>query len=65
MQRVMLLKGAVSKDYGDTIADKINKILANSPDFKMTQVIPIKQTECYCRSICVFECDNKDDNKKA
>ena len=64
MQRVILIEGAVSKDFGDTIADRINKILANSPDFKMTQVIPLKQTDCTCQLFCVFERDNEADNKK-
>ncbi len=55
MQRVMIIEGAISKNYGNTAADKLNKILDNSPDFKLTQVIPLLQSDLFCRLLCVFE----------
>lgn len=65
MQRIVIIEGAVSKDFGDTIADKMNKILANSLHFKLTQVIPLEINACTCRLLCVFERNNEEDNKKA
>ncbi len=61
MQRTAILRGAVSKEFGKTIADVINEKLDKNPEFELVQTTVLKSPDVFCPLLCVFEKKNQED----
>lgn len=61
MQRTAILRGAVSKEFGRTIADVINEKLDKNPEFELIQTTVLESPDVFCTLLCVFEKKNQED----
>lgn len=61
MQRTVILRGTVNKEYGKTIAEKINEKLNNNPEFELVQTTVLESSDVFCTLLCVFEKKNQED----
>lgn len=62
MQRTAVLRGAVNKEYGKTIAEVINEKLDKNLGFKLVQTTILNSSDVFCTLLCVFE--NNDQEEK-
>lgn len=55
MQKTLIVRGSLSKDYGTTVADAINSVLKKNPEFKLVNAIALEADSIRCTLLCVFE----------
>ena len=61
MQRTVILRGTVNKQYGKTIAEAINEMLDKNPEFELVQTTVLESSDVFCTLLCVFEKKNQED----
>lgn len=55
MQRTMIIRGGLGRDYPNSIDAVINKLLEKNPEFRLIEVKPMTVDLTKCTVLCVFE----------
>ena len=55
MQKTVLVGGWLTNEVGRTIDERVNEILDNNPDYRLTSITVLDHSETDCTLLCVLE----------